>query len=429
MLLSYKFSNFRSFCNESTMDMKPGNVRDIPYSVLHGQVGKKQYKALSSSIIYGANASGKSNAVLALAFFRELVITGNIKNQRCIPIDLVPCFCDSNHAPIMLGVEFLNEDHHIEYELKIGGTTFLNSDKSELYIEYEALTVDGKNVFKRNKQEIVCLSFDENIDDDAKVLLRNKAESSLLCDELFLSNGFKTLGDTNTYSTILDWFKDKLVVVRNVDYVSSIPKFDYEHLEDANKDGCKISDEIINKIAREAGINYSEIHFVQSDKDKKPKQISVIDGKGVIARFIESSGTMRIVNFLPLVISVMIKGGTLVVDEMDSSLHPSAVFSIINAFHNDELNTNKAQLIFTSHNPIYQKAKIFRRDEIKFIERDECSSRLYSLSDFGTAGESGVKNSTDIMKNYLTGQYGAINYIDFSDVIREAILLNQCGED
>ena len=362
MLLSYKFSNFRSFCNESTMDMKPGNIRDIPYSVLHGQAGKKQYKALSSAIVYGANASGKSNAVLALAFFRELVIAGNIKNQRCIPIDLVPCFCGSGHEPIMLGIEFLNEAHHVDYELKIGGTSFLNSSKSEPYIEYESLIVDSKDIFKRSKQEIIYLSLDENIDDDAKAVLRNKAESSLLHDELFLSNGFKTLGNTNMYSTILNWFKNKLIVVRNVDYVSSIPKFDYEHLEDANEDGCKLSDEILNKIAREAGINRSEIHFIQGDKDKKPKQVSVIDGKGVIARFIESSGTMRIVNFLPLVISVMIKGGTLVVDEMDSSLHPSAVFSIINAFHNNELNTNKAQLIFTSHNPIYQKAKIFRRD-------------------------------------------------------------------
>ena len=125
----------------------------------------------------------------------------------------------------------------------------------------------------------------------------------------------------------------------------------------------------------------------------------------------------------------MVKGATLVIDELDSSLHPSAVFSIINAFHNDELNVNKAQLIFTSHNPIYQKAKIFRRDEIKFIERDKQTSKIYNLSDFGTSGEGQVKNSTDIMKNYLTGKYGAINYIDFSEVIADALQLNGCKGD
>ena len=428
MLLSYKFSNFRSFSEESILSMKPANVRDIPYSILR-EKADKEYRALSSSIIYGANASGKSNAILVLSFLKELVITGNIKNQRCIPTSLIPCFCNKGDAPISFAIEFLNKGYHIDYSLKIGGASFLNDADSEPYVEYEKLIVNEKEIFERKDKEITFFAGNEKVDDDTQSMLRDKAESSLLRDELFLANGFKTLGDTNLYSIILNWFKNKLIVVRNVDYISTMPKFDYEHIEDANEDGCKISDDIINKIAKEAGINYSEIHFIQDDKDKKPKQISVIDGKGVIARFIESSGTMKIVNFLPLVISIMAKGGTLVVDELDSSLHPSAVFSIINAFHNDELNIQKAQLIFTSHNPIYQKAKIFRRDEIKFIERTECSSRLYSLSDFGTSGESSVKNSTDIMKNYLTGKYGAVNYVDFSDVIREAILLNKCKEE
>lgn len=427
MLLNYKFSNFRSFCEESVLDMKPANIRDIPYSILCEQANK-EYKALSSAVIYGANASGKSNAILVLAFLKELVIAGNIKNQRCIPVGLIPCFCNNNEEPISFSIEFINKGYHIDYTVKIGGASFLSDNLSEMHVEFESLTVNGQHIFERQSDKIIHLFLNESLENNTKTMLLNKAESSMLSDELFLSNGFKTLGDTNLYSIILDWFKDKLVIVRNIDYISATPKFDYEHIEDANEGECRISDTIINKIAKEAGINYSEIHFVQDEKEKKPKQISVIDGKGVIARFIESSGTMKIVNFLPLVISVMIKGGTLIVDELDSSLHPSAVFSIINAFHNDELNTRKAQLIFTSHNPIYQKAKIFRRDEIKFIERNECTSRLYSLSDFGTSGESSVKNSTDIMKNYLTGKYGAVNYVDFSDVIREAIFLNNCKE-
>lgn len=428
MLLNFKLSNFRSFCDESTLDMHPANIRDIPYSVLHEKVDK-EYKALSSSIIYGANASGKSNVVLALAFLKELIVAGNIKNQRCIPIELVPCFCVKNERPISFSIEFLNKGHHIHYTVEIGGASFLNEESSVAHIAFEKLAVEGEDIFERKDQKIITLSMDENMDATTNEMLKEKSESSLLSDELFLSNGFKTLGDTKLYAIILNWFKDKLVVVRNVDYISTMPKFDYEHISDSNDDSFRISNDMINKIAKEAGMNYSEICFIQDEKDKKPKQVSIIDGKGIISRFIESSGTMKIVNFLPLVISVMSKGGTLVVDELDSSLHPSAVFSIINAFHNDELNTQKAQLIFTSHNPIYQKAKIFRRDEIKFIERNEYTSRLYSLSDFGTSGESSVKNSTDIMKNYLTGKYGAVNYIDFSDVIREAMLLNTDKED
>ncbi|MBQ4098622.1 MAG: AAA family ATPase [Clostridia bacterium] len=424
MLLNFSFKNFRSFRDLSSLDMTPANIRDIPYSVLKTKI-KKEYKALSSSIIYGANASGKSNVILALAFMRELVISGNLKNQRCIPVELIPCFCDSKSKTIDLAIEFIHNNYVFNYKIQIGNVKFL-SDESNPIIERESLIVNEQTVFERKNKEVSFLAFSKDEDFEALNVIKEKATSSLLNDELFLTNGYKTLIDTTIYSTILNWFKEKLIIVKNIDFISSAPRFDYEQIGDATEDKFKLSDGIINKIAKEAGVNSTEIHFLKSDKDKKPQAFSVINGKGVVARFIESAGTMKMINFLPLAISVMVKGATLVIDELDSSLHPSAVFSIINAFHNDELNVNKAQLIFTSHNPIYQKAKIFRRDEIKFIERNKETSKIYNLSDFGTSGEGQVKNSTDIMKNYLTGKYGAINYIDFSEVIADALKLNGC---
>lgn len=86
-----------------------------------------------------------------------------------------------------------------------------------------------------------------------------------------------------------------------------------------------------------------------------------------------------------------------VVDEFDASLHPMALMSIINT--------------------------LFRRDEIKFVERDDVKhfSSHYSLSDFGTAGKKGVRKHEDYMKNYFISQYGAINDIDFTSIF-ESIL-------
>lgn len=427
MLLNFSLKNFRSFRDLSILDMTPANIRDIPYSVLKTKT-KKEYKALSSSIIYGSNASGKSNVILALAFMRELVISGNLKNQRCIPVELLPCFCDSKSKTIDLAIEFIHNNYVFNYKIQIGNVKFLSYESNPI-IERESLIVNEQTVFERKNKEVSFLAFSKDEDFDAFNVIKEKATSSLLEDELFLTNGYKTLIDTTIYSIILNWFKEKLIIVKNIDFISSAPRFDYEQIGDATEDNFKLSDGIINKIAKEAGVNSTEIHFLKSDKDKKPQAFSIINGKGVVARFIESAGTMKMINFLPLAISVMVKGATLVIDELDSSLHPSAVFSIINAFHNDELNVNKAQLIFTSHNPIYQKAKIFRRDEIKFIERDKETSKIYNLSDFGTSGEGQVKNSTDIMKNYLTGKYGAINYIDFSEVIADALQLNGCKGD
>ena len=124
----------------------------------------------------------------------------------------------------------------------------------------------------------------------------------------------------------------------------------------------------------------------------------------------------------PLVLQAIHTGATLVIDEFDASIHPMALMSIINIFHNDEINIHHAQLIFNTHNPIFLNSNIFRRDEIKFVERDDekhCST-LYTLSDFGTSGEKGVRKQEDYMKNYFINQYGAIKNIDFTSLFEEA---------
>lgn len=425
MLLSFSLKNFRSFRDKSTLSMTPVKIRDIPYSILTEKISNRSYKALSSSILYGANASGKSNVIHALDFLREIVISGNIENQRSIPLQLIPGFCNVESDSIELSILFIHKKHFFDYQIEIGSAKFL-SENSNPFVKKEILRIDNKLAFERIDKVLNIPS--QIIKHNQKSIILNQAESSLLSNELFLSNGFKTLIDTDMYSIILHWFKECLVVVRKIDFISAThTRYDYEKMGDAAED--KLSSDFIDTIAKEAGINTTTIRYLKNDEEHNLQAFSIIDNKAVVARFIESEGTMKIINFVPLVIAVMAKGATLVIDEMDSSLHPSAVFSIINAFHNNELNAKKAQLIFTTHNPIYQKAKIFRRDEIKFIERDDRTSSIHSLSDFGTLGKDGVKNSTDIMKNYLSGKYGAINYIDFSDAIAEALALNDCKRE
>jgi AAA15 family ATPase/GTPase len=131
----------------------------------------------------------------------------------------------------------------------------------------------------------------------------------------------------------------------------------------------------------------------------------------------------------PLVLQAIQTGGTLVVDEFDASIHPMALMSIINIFHNDEINIHRAQLIFNTHNPIFLNSNLFRRDEVKFVERDDDTheSILYALSDFGTSGERGVRKHEDYMKNYFISQYGAIKNVDFSPLFEEFVSANEGG--
>lgn len=120
---------------------------------------------------------------------------------------------------------------------------------------------------------------------------------------------------------------------------------------------------------------------------------------------------------------VIASGGVLVIDEFDASIHPMALMSIINLFHNDEINIHNAQLIFDTHNPIFLNSALYRRDEIKFVERDDATheSIHYSLSDFGTSGQHSVRKGEDYMKNYFMDRYGAIKEIDFSPVFQKIV--------
>ena len=184
-----------------------------------------------------------------------------------------------------------------------------------------------------------------------------------------------------------------------------------------------------NEAAKLFGISSNAIGYVVEGEDAKAKLFSIFrkvknhKHKAVLAEIFESFGTLRFVNMFPIVIRALLTGGTLIVDEFDASIHPMALMNIINIFHNDGINKNQAQLVFNTHNPIFLNSNLFRRDEIKFVERDEVSheSVLYSLSDFGTAGEKGVRKHEDYMKNYFVSRYGALRDIDFSPIFEEIL--------
>ena len=184
-----------------------------------------------------------------------------------------------------------------------------------------------------------------------------------------------------------------------------------------------------DEAAKLFGINSNAVGYVVSDDEPDAKLYSVFKNMknkkttAVAADIFESYGTIRFINMFPLVIKAMQTGGTLVVDEFDASIHPMALMSIINVFHNDDVNIHHAQLIFNTHNPIFLNSNLFRRDEIKFVERDDDThdSVLYALSDFGTTGDKGVRKHEDYMSKYFISQYGAIKDIDFTPIFEEIL--------
>lgn len=445
MLLEFKTKNYKSFVEEAVFSMVAApKQKGLDYSLMKANVKGKEIKGLSSSVIYGPNAAGKTNIIGAMDVLRAIVLRGNIRNseEKASPnpaasaLELIPNNQETEGEPVCFSVEFYEEADGNKfrglYELEIDLGTFLDEEYPRKIVS-ENLIVNGEPIYQRNddlyigKMKVIkdYLSdvTEQNLDSASEI-----AKNSLSQDELFLTNGFKLVFSQKFAKLIVDWFANKFMVIYRADSMQLIKRF-----ADPKKKAVYV-EKTTDKAAKLFGINSNAVGYVVSEDEPDAKLYSIFrnvkskKSAAITAELFESYGTIRFINMFPLVIKAIQTGGTLVVDEFDASIHPMALMNIINIFHNDDINIHHAQLIFNTHNPIFLNSNLFRRDEIKFVERDDDShqSILYSLSDFGTTGDKGVRQHEDYMSKYFISQYGAIKDIDFTPIFEE--ILDREGE-
>lgn len=436
MLLEFKAENYKSFCDNFIFSMVPApKQKGLDYSILKKKINKKEYKGLSSAVIYGANASGKTNIIGAMDAFKAIVLRGKIKNSEdknspniaANLLEFIPNNANDYSKPVSFAIKFITENILFEYSLSLDLGKFLEVGYSRKILA-ECLRINEKMIFSRKDelsfgklesiQEYLVNAFEENAESAISI-----AKNNLNCEELFLMNGFKSMFSSKLVNIITEWFEEKFMVIYRADAMSIIGKF-----SNTKKKSIYI-EKTLNEAAIQFGINSNALGYVVDSESNEARLCSLFEGssneqsKAIPAELFESYGTIRFVNMFPLVVAAILNGGTLVADEFDASIHPMALMSIVNIFHNDDINIHHAQLIFNTHNPIFLNSNLFRRDEIKFVERDEeiSSSCHYSLSDFGTTGEKGTRKNGDYMKNYFVDRYGAIRDIDFTPIFESLI--------
>lgn len=433
MLLEFKIKNYKSFAEQAIFSMTPApKQKGLDYSILAEKIGSTNRKALCSAVIYGPNASGKTNIIGAMETLKSIILRGNIRNTdmslspnaSISALELIPN-CANDKNPTELSISFIEKGFLFSYTLVMELGKFLEKDFPRRIIE-EKLTVNEKLVFYRGKEfEIALPSIIKPFANTSikRISAKTKeiAISSLSDTELFLTNGFKTIFAQDLVTLITDWFLHKFMVIYRSDAVKIMHKF-------ANpKENTIYIEKTLTEAAKEFGINSNALGYRTNSEGEDVVLCSLFqDNKIAIpAEAFESYGTIRFINEFPLVISALLNGGTLVMDEFDASIHPMALMNIISIFHNDEINKNHAQLIFNTHNPIFLDASLFRRDEIKFVERDSQTnfSTHYALSDFKTAN--GIRKGEDYMKNYFVNRYGAICDVDFSQILEKIIDKNE----
>ena len=430
MLLEFKTDNYKSFADEMVFSMTAApKQKGLDYSIQNAKIGRTMYKGICSAVIYGPNASGKTNIIGAMDTMKAIMLRGNIRNSEAfiLPnpassvLELIPN-CDSENKATSFSIKFVENGLLVSYSFsaKLGG--FLDREYSREIVR-EELFINEKLVFSRGHEfsvefpSVIKPYLNEGIKRPTQTALQI-AESSLNKEELFLSNGFKTVFAQKLVSLIMNWIDNKFMVVYRSDAVHVMRKF-------ANpKANTVYVEKTLTEASKVFGVNSNALGYKSAaENDDDVILCSIFDDKKIAipAEMFESYGTIRFVNEFPLVINALINGSTLIMDEFDASIHPMALMNIINIFHNDEINKNHAQLIFNTHNPIFLSSDLFRRDEIKFVERDDVTNHSihYALSDFRTAD--GTRKGEDYMKNYFISKYGAIKDVDFSDILDDII--------
>ena len=435
MLLEFRVKNYKVFRDELVFSMTPApKITDLKYSLLVGE-GKKfseetqkqkaaTYKALCSAVVYGPNASGKSSVFSAMEVMQAIVKRGHIKDDKEMRafnhaknfLTLAPNTQSEDDDTVDFALKFFDDGFLVEYELSIHVGGFLAAPVDRK-IALEALSINGASIFVR-RDDVIQVAAPAFLSDYfaadhsiSESFMKKLAGETMERSDLFLANGFRTIFSPKLADFVRGWIDENMVVIYHANKltVTCDPK-------DIDEQGVYVPREISDAVKTLGAVNEMGYSLINGH----PELVSVLgDGLRIPSSWYESYGTLRAVNLFPAIIAALQHGSVLVVDEFDASIHPMALMSIIKIFHNDDINTKGAQLIFNTHNPIFLNDDLFRRDEIKFVERDEITknSILYSLSDFGTSGSDGVRKGDNYMRNYFVNQYGAIRDIDFAPLL------------
>ena len=414
MLLQFYFSNFRSFEEESVLDMRASRISEYPGHVC--DIGNDH--VLPVAAIYGANASGKSNVYEAFDFMRQYVMYSFMleEHDESSDADIPPWIKNLKPTPFLLSE---SRDKPSEFDVffvqpKNGKDTYyhygFSIDKMGVCEEWlEVNTKTGvrqkkayKIVFQRDRKKGITYS-------DSLKGYKENLELSLNDKTLIVSLGSKLKIEEMKY--IEQWFIDLECLNLSNFAVDSVvlhrlPYGIIQNLAVKKQvlDFLHSFDDSIFDLA------FKEIP--SSDKKKKYNVFSVHHSeKGGSREFpleAESAGTIKMFSLYNSFIRVLRNGGILFADELDIKLHPLLMRNIIIAFTDPEKNPHHAQLIFTTHNVTYLEMGIFRRDEIWFTKKNEERSELYSLDDIEDKKGNKVRKDSDYAKNYLLGSYGAI---------------------
>lgn len=422
MLLKFDFSNYMSFGNECKFNMFASKDKAHAETLLQS----KNNNSVPVSIIYGANASGKTSFIKALdCMQRFLAFSSRI--MPGMPINVMPFKFRENATkiPSQFAISFVKDD--IEYDY-----SFICNRKAVLQEKLSArFSSKLTTIFERNESGYRFSTPTKRL---------NELKDSTQANQLFLATLGTWWNNENIHS-VVDYLLHDIFVVNDIDkeWGLNMRKIEREGETGEYKEFClellscadigiadfaietkkvkevKEAEESISAFIRALTRGSSDVSLMDDVLDMPLfnfKTYHDVNVNGKKSRYHldiseESYGTFQLFKMSPIIYNAMKKGAVLVIDEIDRSLHPHLVAKIIKLFLNKNINKNGAQLIANTHDTNLMDLELLRRDEIWFTERshDTGISEMYRLSDFSPRAHENIE------KGYLLGRFGAIPFI------------------
>ena len=405
MLLRFRFSNHLSINEEQELSLIASSLHDTKSGLLSSAATKEHI--LPSAVIYGANASGKSNVVDAFDYVRYMVRTSHTREpgsgmprarHRLDPMAM--------ETPSRFVVDFILDAVRYQYGFAV----------SAKRVEEEWLTA-----YPNDRPQKLFGRRRDNFTFSRLLKGRNRLIADLTRpDSLFVSAGAQNDHETLTRVAqyVRSWrfdhpfgrknpsIRDREVVdPRVIQFLDRMGTGVVSYRQQRKKIGGK------SAVFQKELQRFLGQHFGGEELPPLPESETILelghrarDGHEVhfpLER--ESDGTQRLLFLLSAAFEALAEGSLLVVDELDASLHTQACEEILALFGDAKLNKKGAQMIATTHDTNLMNAPSLRRDQVWFVSKDEFgASHLYPLTDIRTRKEDNIE------KGYLEGRYGAV---------------------
>jgi AAA15 family ATPase/GTPase len=415
MLLEFSVRNFRSFRDEHTFSLVASQGKEHWNTHTAALPGDDDRRGLRSAVVYGPNASGKTNLLLALNAMKEVVVKSAVAGQRgdaIQPIDPFRLTKEHRSASTAFEVNFITDG--VEYQYGFEATreqvieewlyaypkgqarrwftrTYNANHENGAFNPGDYLKGQRKQIWEATRPNALFLS--------TAVQLNNEQLAPIF--DWFRSVAYlpgRRLGSAYTAETCEDEEqKQRILALLSAADVGIRDMF----LEEEPVDFDQLPAGLVDVIAETGKKDQVEKALSRAIRFQHTEEA---DEDGLLDLEEESHGTQQLFGLAGPILDVLDDGRVLLVDEIDASLHPTMVEEVVSLFNDPATNPHGAQLLFNTHDVTLLNQDLLRRDQIWITEKfDDGASQLTPLLDFKPR-----KKTEALDKNYLEGRYGGL---------------------